>query len=90
MSKFIKKCSTCENNGCWACDTKLTDEEVIACLFYSPNKRSELEAVELNLKFGRLARPRYRRKLLERAKALRVGKIESIADAIEVLELKVA
>lgn len=90
MEKISKRCSTCENSGCWACDTKLSDMDVAECLFYEPIKRCELDRVDLNLKFGRMARPRYKAQLMKRAKALRVGKIESIVDAVEVLELKVA
>ncbi len=84
------KCATCENSGCWLCDTITSDKDVTDCLSYEPIKRCELDAIDLNLKFGRMARPRYRTKLIERARALRVSKISNIHDAVEALELKVA
>lgn len=88
---YYKRCSGCENAGCWACDTKLSDEEVESCLFYEPLKQNELSSVDLNLKFGRMARPRYKAKLIERAKALRTQtKVETLEDAVELLNLKVA
>lgn len=90
MNKISKRCSACENSGSWACDTKLSDSDVENCLFWEPNKRCELDCVDLNLKFGRMARPRYKAKLIERAKALRTGQIINLSDAVEALALKVA
>lgn len=85
-----KKCSTCENSGCWACDLNMTEADVVDCISFEPIKRCELESVDQNLQFGRMARPRYQAKLIERAKAMRVGKIITIGDALEVLDFKVA
>lgn len=85
-----KRCQECENAGSWACDTKLTDEEVANCLFHEPLQRCELENINFNFKLGRMARPRYKAKLLEQARALRMGKIVDEFDAVEALELKVA